>query len=242
MEKGYVAVLDSSVGGISVLKELVKRYPNEQYLYFGDYYNAPYGNKNLRQLLDITKRNIDFIKRYPIKLIVLGCNTLSVTLKEDIECYAGVRVFGIYPPVETTFNHDDKTLLLATVKTAKQYIASDNLHVVGLKDLARDIENNISSLTNVNFSSHLECSVGDFCNKKNFYKTVILGCTHYEFIKNQIFDHFCPQNMISGVNFLVKNLSNTLISNKTLVNHNCFDVLFIGDNARVYRNAFGMGG
>ena len=242
MEKGYVAVLDSGVGGISVLKELVKHYPNEKYLYLGDYYNAPYGNKNLRQLLDITKRNIDFIKRYPIKLIVLGCNTLSVTLKDDIEYYSGVSVFGVYPPVETTFNHKNKTLLLATVKTAKQYRASDNLHVVGLKDLACDIENNVLDLSCVNFGANLKRYVGYFCNKKYFYQTVILGCTHYEFIKNQIFDHFCPQKMISGIDFLVKNLSHTLKNNKSLVNDKDFDVLFIGDNARVYRNAFVGGG
>ncbi len=242
MQKDYVAVLDSGVGGISVLKELVKHYPNESFLYFGDHYNAPYGNKNSRQLLDIVKSNIDYIKRYPVKLIVLGCNTLSVSLREDIETYSGIKVFGVFPPIETTFNHGKKTLLIATVKTASQYKASENFHVLGLEKLARDIEDNVFNLNNVCFDVNLRYSVGDFCNQKYFYDTVILGCTHYEFIKNQIFDHFCPQKITSGVSFLIKNLSNVLESVKTSVNHKCLDVLFIGDNARVYRRVFNDGG
>ena len=70
MNDGYIAILDSGIGGVSVLLELIKLLPNERYLYFGDNHNAPYGNKSLSQLLRITEKNIDYIKQY--KQILCG--------------------------------------------------------------------------------------------------------------------------------------------------------------------------
>ena len=80
MNDGYIAILDSGIGGISVLLELIKLLPNERYLYFGDNHNAPYGNKSLSQLLRITEKNIDYIKQYKIKALIFACNTLFKTI------------------------------------------------------------------------------------------------------------------------------------------------------------------
>ena len=85
MHNGFIALLDSGIGGISVLKELVNRFPNESFLYFGDNLNAPYGNRNKYDMLSLVMKNIDEIKRYPLKAIVLACNTLSVNLIAEIK-------------------------------------------------------------------------------------------------------------------------------------------------------------
>ena len=78
MNNQYIAVIDSGIGGISVLRELIKSFPCEKFLYFGDNKNTPYGNKSKRDLLNLAIHNINILKSYPIKAIVLACNTLSV--------------------------------------------------------------------------------------------------------------------------------------------------------------------
>ena len=79
MSSGYIAVLDSGIGGFSVLEELLKVMPNENYLYFGDGKNAPYGNKTTFQLTEVVMQNIFKIMPLGIKGIVFGCNTISTT-------------------------------------------------------------------------------------------------------------------------------------------------------------------
>ena len=120
MKEGYIALIDSGVGGLSLLFELLKIMPGENYIYYGDNDNAPYGNKHLRNLMELTKRNIDAIKQYKIKVLAVACNTLSVNLFNEIKDYSGLEVFGVFPPVETASILGD-SLLLATELTAKKF-------------------------------------------------------------------------------------------------------------------------
>ena len=193
MIDSYIAVIDSGIGGISVLKELVKNFPTERFLYFGDNFNAPYGNKGRKELLSLTLSNLNIILRYNVKAIVLACNTLSVNVLGELMNFSPVQVFGTFPPVENFLIKGKRGLLLATERTAEKYRGIRNLHSVGLKKLVIDIEKNAFNLTDLNFEKHLFDSVGDFVDKKGFYDVVILGCTHYVFIKNKIFkwERFC---------------------------------------------------
>lgn len=240
MNDDFIAVLDSGIGGISVLKNLVEEFPNERFLYFGDNKNAPYGNKSIDELWGLTKKNIDLIKEYPIKCLVIGCNTLSVNLIDKIEEYAKVSTFGVFPPIkECTKGH---TLLLSTVRTAKKFESNDNFHVVGFKNLANDIEKKVFCLNKLDFDYNLRDIEGYFVDKKGYYDTVILGCTHYCFIKNKIFDHFCPKKTISGNHFTVKNVKEFIENSKTSVNNNEFSVIFIGECAQYNQKFYYLSG
>ena len=240
MKREFIAVLDSGIGGISLLRELIKVMPNENYLYFGDNDNAPYGSKNIRTLKTITEKNIDLIKRYNVKVLALGCNTLSVNLLSDIENYSGIKTFGVFPPVESAILNG-KTLLLATERTAERYKKIPNLLSVGLKDLAGDIERNAFSLNKVNFERHLNLVGLDMKNIKD-YKTVILGCTHYNFIKNKISAHLKPQKFLSGEFFTAKQVEKFLKTTKSLVKYKRYQVLFVGANYKQNRLFFEKSG
>ena len=82
-----IAVVDSGVGGISVLRELLRIMPNENYIYYGDSKNAPYGQKSKSEVLEITKNNLKYLKGLGIKALVIACNTAtsaaSQTLREE---------------------------------------------------------------------------------------------------------------------------------------------------------------
>lgn len=74
---GYVGVFDSGVGGISVLKELVKEVPDENYLFFGDSLHAPYGEKTPGEIRKLTMKGIDRLAEAGVKAIVIACNTAT---------------------------------------------------------------------------------------------------------------------------------------------------------------------
>lgn len=241
MKKQSIAVIDSGLGGISVLKKLVKTFPYEQFVYFGDNDNAPYGNLSRLNLWRIVINNIDIIKRYNVKAIVLACNTLSVNLFNEIKEFSSLPTFCVFPPVERCQISGGRTLLLATERTAKNYNTSPNFDVLGLKDLAFIIEKNIFKLNGFDFDTYFD-NIDIFKQEKVFYKNVILGCTHYNFIKNQIFVHFRPQNLYDGTENLVEEMKRYYKTQKTSVNNKGLKVLFVGRNARLNEYIYNVSG
>ena len=243
MKEGFIAVIDSGIGGIAVLRQLALEMPNENFLYYGDNDNAPYGNKSKRELKELSIKNLDYILRYPIKAIVLACNTLSVNVLNDVIEYSGLPVFGVFPPIEKSVVEGGRTLLLSTVATASCFNSNKWCDVVGFTTLADEIEKNAFNLSDIDFDYCLKNKkVGKVVNKKCHYKTVILGCTHYELIKNKIADHFCPEKIINGSFFTVKTVSNFFKNQETLVNHYRNQILFIGKNAKFNELFFNFGG
>ncbi len=241
MKKQRIAVIDSGFGGISVLKQLVKNFPHEQFVYFGDNDNAPYGNLSRLNLWRITINNIDMIKRYNVKAIVLACNTLSVNLFNQIKEFSSLPTFCIFPPVERCQIGGGRTLLLATERTARNYNVSPNFDLLGLKDLAFIIEKNIFNLNSFDFDTYFD-NIDKFKQKKVFYENVILGCTHYNFIKNKILIHFRPQNLYDGTENLVKAMKKYCNIQKSSVKNKEFKVLFIGRNARLNEHIYNVSG
>ena len=241
MNKQSIAVIDSGIGGISVLKNLTQKFPTEHFIYFGDNDNAPYGNLSKLKLLQLAMRSIDFVKSYNVKAVVLACNTLSVNLFNEINEYSNIPTFCVFPPVEQCEVSGQKTLLLATDRTAKNYKTSKYLDVVGLKDLASIIEKNVLNLDRFDFNEYF-----NFVVKKNDltsnYANVILGCTHFNFIKNQIFVHFRPQNLCDGTENLLINLQKFYKNDKSLDKYKRFYPLFIGKNGKLNEYIYNVSG
>ena len=74
----FIAVFDSGVGGISVLRQLVKLLPAENYLYYGDSANAPYGTRSTEEVRNLTLAAVRMLtSRYPVKALVVACNTAT---------------------------------------------------------------------------------------------------------------------------------------------------------------------
>lgn len=229
MKGRFIAVIDSGIGGLSLLRDLIKNFPNEEFLYFGDNGNAPYGNKNNSELERITMQNIFFVMSYGVKAIVFACNTISVNVMGKIKRYVDVPIFGIFPPVESMVMRGKKTLLFCTERTAENYRGIIGVDVVGLPTLAKEIENNALHLCGFNAVNIIfNCHNGKFIKEKGYYDTIILGCTHFVFIKNQILDHFCPQKITTGNEFTINEISKYFKNEKSLVKYKGFSILFIG--------------
>ena len=74
--KNKIGVFDSGVGGLTVLKEIYKYYPNEDYIYIGDNKNLPYGEKTKEQLLMYASKIFDYFIKEKVNIVVIACNTM----------------------------------------------------------------------------------------------------------------------------------------------------------------------
>ena len=98
----YIGVFDSGVGGISVLRHLRKILPNENYIYFGDTANAPYGAKSTPQVRELTLAAVEkMLNQAPIKALVVACNTATSAAIRDLRAkYKDLIVIGIEPALK----------------------------------------------------------------------------------------------------------------------------------------------
>ena len=126
-----IGVLDSGLGGISVLRELVRLMPEEDYLYFGDSKNAPYGTKTAEEVLRLTRNTVSFLLEQGAKAIVVACNTAtSVAIRELRQEYPSIPMIGIEPALKPAVEAKahSTVLVMATPMTLKKEKFSDLMH------------------------------------------------------------------------------------------------------------------
>ena len=107
MRESYIAVFDSGVGGISVLRHLVDVMPGERFLYFGDSANAPYGSRSTEEVRQLTLDGAAFLlEHYPLKALVIACNTATAAAVRQVrEKYPDLIVIGIEPALKVAADH-----------------------------------------------------------------------------------------------------------------------------------------
>ena len=95
-KKDYIAVFDSGVGGISVLRHLLRRMPGERFLYYGDSANAPYGTRSREEVKKLTFSAVETLMEQGIKALVVACNTATSAAIADLrQAYPDTIVIGI---------------------------------------------------------------------------------------------------------------------------------------------------
>lgn len=224
-----IGLIDSGVGGLSVLKELIKILPNENYVYLGDNENAPYGEKSDDELLKLAIKNIDCCSEFGLKALVCACNTLSLKLADKIRYYTSIPTFFVYPPQEICSIKYKKTLLLATPASIKCIPEIDGVTYFAPTKLVAAVERFADSGEKVDLTKHIPFNKGKF-------ECVILGCTHFSLLKNEIFDHLKPLKIVCGEEYTAQAVKNFVKTKKSLVNNKQNSVLFVGNCAEVNKN------
>ncbi|MEO3944138.1 glutamate racemase [Gorillibacterium sp. CAU 1737] len=93
-----IAVMDSGVGGLTVVKEILGQLPQEPVIYFGDTARAPYGSRDPEEVVRFTCEIADYLLRYQPKMIVLACNTATAVALEVIRSRVSLPVIGVIKP------------------------------------------------------------------------------------------------------------------------------------------------
>ena len=117
-----IAIFDSGLGGLTVLKELNQLLPYEKFIYFGDTARVPYGNKSAQTIINYSKSIVQFLIKKNIKLIIVGCNTASAVALKDIKKITNIPIIDVIQPcVEhaTSISKNKKIGVIGTATTIK---------------------------------------------------------------------------------------------------------------------------
>lgn len=217
-----IGVFDSGIGGVTVLKEILKLLPNENYIYYSDSKNNPYGDKSDTEIFDICDEIVKkLFFEYNCKTIVIACNTASAKAAKKLrEKYPDKKIIAIEPAYKMVhdYAYDKPTLVMATKGT----IESEKFHTLfekydnhqtyllacqGLADL-------IEIGDNKKILDYLNDNISKYNGK---VKNVVLGCTHYPLIQEQIRQVLGNVAFFNGSPNLAIHLKNVL-QNEKLIN------------------------
>ena len=212
-KKENILVFDSGIGGVTVLKEIIKILPNENYIYYSDSKNNPYGDKTNKEIIKICNKIVNkFINE--CKAIVIACNTASAKAAKNLrKKYNQIPIIAIEPAYKMVhdFAYDEVTLVMATKGTIesskfhKLYNKYNNhkTYLLPCPGLANIIEDNNKEKIKL----YLKDNLSKYTRKVH---NVVLGCTHYPLITNEIKEILGNVNFFNGAESLAKHLENVL--------------------------------
>ncbi len=169
-----IGVFDSGIGGLNVLKEILKKYPNNTYYYYGDTKNIPYGDKDKKTLFKLAIKIIHFFENLDVDLIIIACGTISSNCYNDLKKITNIKILDVLSP---TFNYIKKNKfknmsVFATKRTIESHIFKKELGSIleiPTPELVSMVENNL--VDNAIIQKYIE--------KIKNRDVLILGCTHY---------------------------------------------------------------
>ena len=186
-----IGIFDSGLGGLSILKELLKILPNEDYLFYEDSINNPYGDKDEEKLLEITTKIVDYLLDNNCKIIVIACNTATTScMKKLREIYKDVIFVGTVPAIKVAYDNNYKnTIILSTPYTTKSKRVQELL--TDYHGDNQEIENvsgkNLANLIELDKKEEIDNLLHEVLDDyKDKADSVVLGCTHYSLIKEEI--------------------------------------------------------
>ena len=190
-----IGVFDSGVGGISVLRELVALMPNENFIFYGDSKNAPYGTKTLEEVRKLTLADAEYLRSRNVKALVVACNTATSAaihiLREKYQ--KEIPVIGIEPALKpaVSVKENSRVLVMATPMTLREkkfhnlmQKFQDQAEIISLPcpGLVEFVER--GELSGEALEHFLKNLFAPYQERK--VDAVVLGCTHYPLVRKTI--------------------------------------------------------
>lgn len=216
MSTSPIGFFDSGVGGLSVLRYAQKAMPNENFIYFGDSANAPYGEKSREQVLSLSFEATEKLVKSNIKAMVIACNTATSVAVEELRAKYPFPIISMEPAVKPALNLTrGKVLLMATEVTLaskrvnaliQKYDTADRVIKVPCPHLAQKIEQAVfeKDETKEYLSEILSPYTGINAT------AVVLGCTHYPFVEDKIKAILGNISVFDGIDGTVERLKSVL--------------------------------
>lgn len=189
-----IGIFDSGVGGLSVMREMIRLMPNENYIYLGDTARVPYGNKSPKTILQYSIENISFLLDHGIKLLVIACNTVCAYALEYLEKAFPIPIMGVIKPVFNSLIQKTKNYqvaILGTVNTLSSGIYQNLILKVYPQAKVHSVPCPLFvPLTEEGFLNHplVDLTAKEYLEKLNLTNidSVLLACTHYPLIYSSI--------------------------------------------------------
>ncbi|CCU59160.1 glutamate racemase [Bacillus subtilis] len=221
-----IGFFDSGIGGMTVLYEAIKVLPYEDYIFYADTVNVPYGEKSKGKVKEYIFNAAEFLASQNIKALVIACNTATSIAIEDLRRNFDFPIIGIEPAVKPAINkcteERKRVLVVATNLTLKEekfhnlvkeidhHDLVDCLALPGLVEFAENFD-----FGEYKIIKYLENELSSFDLKQ--YGTIVLGCTHFPFFKNSFEKLFgITVDIISGSVGTAKQLKKVLTDRNQL--------------------------
>lgn len=187
-----VGVLDSGVGGIAVLKHASRRLPNEDFIFYGDIGNAPYGEKTTREIVTLTMNGAEILAVRGIKALVVACNTATAAAVKSLRQSFAFPVIGMEPAVKPACEelHGQTVAVMATEATLKlgkfralagKYVHTNTILPLPCRGLSRLVET--AGPGSPEIMAYLRQL---FAGMDKPPAGIVIGCTHYSFLSEDI--------------------------------------------------------
>ncbi len=194
LKSAPIGVFDSGVGGLTVVREIMRQIPNERIIYFGDTARVPYGSKSKETVIRYSEQIVRFLQTFQVKTIVVACNTASAYALDTLEKNIEIPIIGVVKPgakaaAEVTRN--GKIGVIATEATIGSQIYTEYI-----KELNRDVTiygKACPLFVPLVEEGLLQDPVTDEIARRYLAElidididTLILGCTHYPLIRSTL--------------------------------------------------------
>lgn len=195
-----IGVIDSGVGGLSVLKCLQEHLPHEHFLYLGDTARTPYGVRDRQEIEAMVAELVDYLAGRQIKQLIVACNTITVLGEATIRGRHPFHVLGMSMGVEPVLaaTKNKQVGILATDFTVSTMVHAKELRRADplLQVYEQGCRKFVPLIEEERFGSpELAAAVSEYAAplKERGVDTVMLSCTHYPFVAQDITDVFGPQ-------------------------------------------------
>ena len=176
MNASPIGVFDSGVGGLSVLKELIRTLPNENIIYLGDTARAPYGSKSKDTITQYALEDADFLAKRGAKALVIACHTISALAITELRQQVGVPIIGMVVPSLNA----NRVGAIATEATIESGVYRQIEQTIACPTFVPLVENDLPAQEAVN---------QQLAKLKGKLDALVLACTHFAFLKAEI--HQC---------------------------------------------------
>lgn len=218
-----VGIFDSGVGGISVLAEARKLLPTEHFIYYGDTLHAPYGTKSREEVLNLSEAAFDILRYHGCKAIVIACNTATAAAASYLrQKWSDFPIIAMEPALKpaSLLRHGGNVIVLATPMTLRlekfarlmELYGEGAIPVAcpGLPEIVEDLD-----------FSNAEIYLNDILQPylKQTLDAVVLGCTHYVFLRSILKEILPPVTQIVDGNYGTARQLERVLKQRNLCNN-----------------------
>ncbi|WP_027964631.1 glutamate racemase [Halalkalibacillus halophilus] len=190
-----IGVIDSGVGGLTVLHELKRQLPREKFIYLGDTKRCPYGSRTSEEVVTFTWELVDFLMGYDIKMLIVACNTATAVVLQQLKEQLDIPVIGVIEPGARAAIKSTNTNHIAIIGTENTILSRS--YDVALKEINPELQTIsvacplfVPLIESGKYSKREAKEVVDkslrAIKKDQLVDTLILGCTHYPILQSVI--------------------------------------------------------